>query len=129
MRSVSAISGDSENGALSGKSQKHFIMAFIKTLEPAVKYMRGKFNKSDSTYYKQMYNHTIGVRVDNPYKGPASAAQTAVKDKFKACWTATDTELADASKHATWLAKFKKQRKYKTLRTYVFKQLYPTINI
>ena len=111
MRSVSAISGDSENGALSGKSQKHFIMAFIKTLEPAVKYMRGKFNKSDSTYYKQMYNHTIGVRVDNPYKGPASAAQTAVKDKVKACWTAPETEHEDASKHVTWMHNFKKKRK------------------
>jgi hypothetical protein len=104
-------------------------MAFIKTLEPAVKYMKGKFNKSDSTYYKQMYNHTVGVRVDNPYKGGDTAAQIAVKNKFKACWLQTDTELADTSKHAEWLAKFKKQRKCKTLRTYVFSKLYPTITI
>lgn len=104
-------------------------MAFIKTLEPAVKYMKGKFNKSDATYYKQMYNHTVGVRVDNPYKGPDTAAQAAVKAKFTACWTATDTELADAAKRADWVAKFKKQRKYKTLRTFVFKKLYPTITV
>ena len=104
-------------------------MAYIKTLEPAVKYMKGKFNKSDATYYKQMYNHTVGVRVDNPYKGADTPAQTAVKAKFKACWTATDAELADATKRADWLAKFRKQRKYKTLRTFVFKKLYPTITV
>ncbi len=67
-------------------------MAFIKTLEPAVKYMKGKFNKTDATYFKQMYNHTVGVRVDNPYKGAATAAQTAVREKFKACWLQTDAE-------------------------------------
>ena len=104
-------------------------MAFIKTLEPAVKYMKGKFNKSDATYYKQMYNHTVGVRVDNPYKGADTAAQAAVKAKFNACWIATDTELADAAKRADWQAKFRKQRKYKTLRTFVFKKLYPTITV
>ena len=104
-------------------------MAFIKTLEPAVKYMKGKFNKSDATFFKQMYNHTVGVRVDNPYKGAATAAQVTIKEKFKACWLQTDAELADVTKHAQWWAKFKKQRKYKTLRTYVFKKLYPTITV
>ncbi len=102
-------------------------MAKIKTLEPAVKYMKGKFNKSDSTYFKQMYNNTIGVRIDAPFKGNNSEAQIAVKAKFKACWEQTDTQLADSAIRATWLAKFKKQRKYKTLRTFVFNQLYPTV--
>ena len=88
---------------------------------------RGKYSKTDKVYAKvrTVDDQMIGVRVKHPVSNePPSAAQQTVMNKFKTVQAQVSTILADAEQRAEKLAKFKKQRKYKTLRGYVFHELY-----
>ena len=89
--------------------------------------VRGKYARTDQVYTKvrKVDNQTIGVRVKNPATNePPSAAQAAAQAKFTATMALVATALADAQQQATYMAEWKKQRKYKTLRGYVFHKLY-----
>ena len=87
----------------------------------------GKYAKSDKVYTKirKIDEQTIGIRMKHPATNePPSAAQAAVQAKFAAVKAQVQTVLADAEQKATYEARWKKQRKYKTLNGYVFHLLY-----
>ena len=86
-----------------------------------------KFSGSDQIYFRNRKkdNATIGVRVKNPYAGGNSEAQIAVRNAFKTTQAQVTTILADPEQRATYAAMFKAQKKYLTLRGYIFAQLYP----
>lgn len=89
--------------------------------------LRGKYSRTDKVYTKvrKVDNQVIGVRLKNPATNePPSAAQAAAQAKFTATMALVATALANAEQRATYLAAWKKQRKYKTLRGYVFHNLY-----
>ena len=103
-------------------------MAIIKNATPFDSISR-KFSASDQIHFRNRKadNATIGVRVKHPYDGTPSAQQVAVRNKFNAVQEAVTTALADSEQRATYLAEFKAQKKYLTLRGYVFHQLYNTV--
>ena len=85
--------------------------------------MRGKYAKTDEVYTKvrRFDDQVIGVRLKNPATNePPSAAQQAAQEKFATLVAAVTTALADAENRAAYEAAWKKQKKYKTLRGYVF---------
>lgn len=89
--------------------------------------VRGKYSRTDEvhTRVRKVDNQVIGVRLKNPATNePPSAAQAAAQAKFTATMALVATALANAEQRATYLAAWKKQRKYKTLRGYVFHNLY-----
>lgn len=53
---------------------------------------------------------------------PDTAAQIEVKEKFKQATAATQAVMADLEQLAAYIPLFKKQKKYKTLRGFVFAQ-------
>ncbi len=53
---------------------------------------------------------------------PDSAAQIAVKEKFKQASAATSAVMADPVQLSSYVPLFKKQKKHKTLRGFVFAQ-------
>ena len=100
-------------------------MAFIKNSTPFDSVQK-KFSGSDEIHFRNRKkdNATIGVRVKHPYTGGNSTAQQAVREAFKAAQMQTSTILADPEQRATYEAKFKAQKKYLTLRGYIFAQVY-----
>ncbi len=83
----------------------------------------GKYSKTDSVYTKvrKFDNQTIGVRLKHPVdNNPPTAAQQQAQEKFSTLVAAVNTALADAEQKAAFKAAWKKQKKYKTLRGYVF---------
>ena len=100
-------------------------MAIIKNATPFDSISK-KFSGSDEIHFRNRKkdNATIGVRVKNPYTGGNSEAQIAVRNAFKTTQAQVSTILADAEQRATYEAKFKAQKKYLTLRGYIFAQLY-----
>lgn len=83
----------------------------------------GKYSKTDEVYTKvrKFDNQVIGVRMKHPVdNNPPTAAQQQAQEKFTALVAAVNTALADAEQKATYKAAWKKQKKYKTLRGYVF---------
>ena len=88
--------------------------------------IRGKYAKSDEVYTKVRLidNQVIGVRLKHPVdNNPPTAAQQQAQDKFTTTVTAVNTALADAEQKAAYKAEWKKQKKYKTLRGFVFHKL------
>lgn len=85
-----------------------------------------KFAKSDQIYFKvrKADNALLSVRMKHPYDGGNSASQIAQRAKFNQAQVATTTALANAETRATYEAAFKKQRKYVTLRGYIFAMEY-----
>ena len=83
----------------------------------------GKYSKTDEVYTKvrKFDNQTIAVRMKHPATNePPTAAQQAAQEKFTALVTAVATALANAEQKASYEVAWKKQKKYKTLRGYVF---------
>ena len=103
-------------------------MAIIKNSTPFDSIQK-KFSGSDEIHCRNRKkdNATIGVRVKNPYDGGNSEAQQAVRNAFKEAQTQATTILADPEQRATYEAKFKAQKKYLTLRGYIFAQVYAKI--
>jgi hypothetical protein len=100
-------------------------MALIKNSTPFDSVQK-KFAGSDEIHFRNRKkdNATIGVRVKHPYKGGNSEAQQAVREAFKAAQTQTSAILADPEQRATYEAKFKAQKKYLSLRGYIFAQVF-----
>ena len=89
--------------------------------------IRGKYAKTDQVYTKvrKVDDQTIGVRLKNPTTNePPTAAQQVAQTRFAAVVTLVNNALADAEQNASYKTAWKKQRKYKTLRGYVFHLLY-----
>ena len=83
----------------------------------------GKYSKTDEVYTKvrKFDNRTIGVRLKHPVdNNPPTAAQQQAQDNFTAVIALVNTALADAEQVVAYKAAWKKQKKYKTLRGYVF---------
>ena len=100
-------------------------MAIIKNSTPFDSIQK-KFAGSDEIHFRNRKkdNATIGVRVKNPYSGGKSEAQLAVRNAFKTAQAQVTTILADPEQRATCEAKFKAQKKYLTLRGYIFAQVF-----
>lgn len=60
----------------------------------------------------------------NPFVGEASSSQTAQRAKFKQAWASVATVLADPAQLAQYKEAFEKQKKYKSLRNYIFVKEY-----
>lgn len=88
---------------------------------------RGKYSKTDKVYAKvrKVDDQMIGVRVKHPVTNePPSQLQKAVHDKFKAVIQQVNTLLADTEQRNAEEKKWRKQRKYKSLRGFVFQRLF-----
>lgn len=87
----------------------------------------GKYARTDKVYtrVRKFDNRTIGVALKHPVTNdPPTAAQEAVQDKFKSVQTKVNAAMADPTQRAAYILKWKSQHKYKTLRSYIFAQLY-----
>ena len=84
--------------------------------------LSGKVCGHSNTYFAERNGTQYTGTICNPYTGEPTAAQIAVRTKFQAVIAAiaalSSTEI-DAYKEA-----FKKQKKYPTLRGYIFAQEY-----
>lgn len=87
--------------------------------------MSGKLCSHSDIYFAERNGTQYTGKICNPYKGEATEAQVEVRSKFSSTITAmealTTTEI-DAYKDA-----FKNQKKYKTLRGYIFAEEYKKI--
>lgn len=93
-------------------------------LDP-VDYISGKVSPAHTrTIYKRLRatdRRFTSVRMDEDNK-PATEAQVAQQEKFKAVVKSTRQRMQDASKMPQDLAAFQKQKQYKTMYGYVFSQ-------
>ncbi len=89
----------------------------------------GKYCKKDpnGTIFQKRPTCNVVCHIHNPYTGPATAAQVAVRTKFTAAVAATNAAMADPVQSAAYLTAFKAQTKYATLRGYIFAQEYATL--
>ncbi len=89
--------------------------------------IHGKYARTDKVYtrVRKFDNRTIGVALKNPVTNdPPSENQAVVQAKMKTTAAAVTAALADPTQRAKYLLGWKSQRKYKTLRGYVFRLLY-----
>ena len=100
-------------------------MAIIKNSTPFDSVQK-KFSGSDEIHFRNRKkdNATIGVRVKHPYNGGSSEAQQAVRETFKTVRAQVDAIMADPEQRATYEAKYKAQKKYLSLRGYIFAMEY-----
>lgn len=100
-------------------------MAIIRNATP-FDTIQKKFSGTDEIHFRNRTkdNATIGVRVKNPYDGGNSAKQVAQRDAFKAAQLQVNTILADETQRAEYKAKYDAQKKYVSLRGYIFSQVY-----
>lgn len=89
--------------------------------------MSGKYAKTDQVYTKvrAFDEQTFGVRLKHPATNePPSAGQQTSQAKLASVAALVKAALADPEQKATLKAKWKTQRKYKTLVSYAFHKLY-----
>jgi len=100
-------------------------MAILKNSTPFDS-VQGRFSGTDQIHFRNrtVDNATIGVRVKHPNTGEGTAAQTAVRTAFATAQAAVATAMADSTQKASYTAAFKAQKKYKTLRGYIFAQVF-----
>ena len=84
--------------------------------------MSGKVCGHSNTYFAERNGTQYTGTICNPYKGEPTAKQIAVREAFTATTEAmknlTPEQMAD------YEAAFRKQKKYRSLRGYIFAQLY-----
>ena len=87
--------------------------------------VRGKFNKSETLYFKgcPCGREQLGVDLLNPSKANG-AKHILSQDALKAAAQAAKTALADPTERATLEAAFKAQKKYTSLFAYTVAQKY-----
>lgn len=101
-------------------------MAKIKPME-LIAQMSGKVCSHSDTYFVMKNGTQFTGKICNPYTGEPTEAQLAVQNKFaqaQEAIKALDDEQMNAYRTA-----FKKQKKYKTLRGYIFAQEYDKLNV
>ncbi len=87
--------------------------------------VRGKFNKSESLYFKgcPCGKEQLGVDLINPSKA-THTKNVACQNALKTAAQAAKTALADPTEKATLEAAFKAQSKIRSLFAFVVKQKY-----
>lgn len=96
-------------------------MAKFKTME-LLSSLSGKVCGHSNVYFAERNGTQYTGTICNPYKGEPTAAQITVRTNFATALTnmaALTTAEIDA-----YEAAFKKQKKYRTLRGYIFAQEY-----
>ena len=92
--------------------------------------LRGKVCSHSDMYVRQ--NRRNGVmytgKLCNPYDGPIGDKQRSLINKFKAARTAVATTMADAEALQTYTEQFKAQKKYSTLRGFIFAKEYEKLS-
>ena len=100
-------------------------MAKLKPME-LISELRGKVCGHSNKYFAVRYGTQYTGTICNPYTGEPTEAQIAVRQKF------ADTYAAMAAltpeQKADYETAFRKQKKYRSLRGYIFAQLYTTLN-
>ncbi len=89
--------------------------------------IKGKICRKDTngiTYMTRTDTGTTFVQHRHAVAYNPTAAQIACNQKFKTATTATLTAMADPVQLAAYIADFKTQTKYKTLRGFIFAQEY-----
>lgn len=90
-------------------------MSSVQLETPFVKF-KGKICKHSQIIFKKVFDTNYTSQLCNPYKGPASSAQQAQRDKFKQA-RANALSLSEAE-NAAYLKEFKKQTVYKSFNGY-----------
>ena len=91
-----------------------------------VEKLSGKVCGHSNTYFAERYGTQYTGTICNPYTGEPTDKQIAVRQKFAdtyAAMAALTEEQRDAYKEA-----FRKQKKYRSLRGYIFAQEYKKLN-
>lgn len=96
-------------------------MAKIKPME-LLSRLSGKVCGHSNTYFAERNGTQYTGTICNPYKGEPTEKQVAARQNFAA--TTEAIKNLTPEQIAEYEANFKKQKKYKTLRGYIFKQLY-----
>ena len=100
-------------------------MAKIKPME-LLSRLSGKVCGHSNTYFAERNGTQYTGTICNPYKGEPTDKQVAVREKFASTIEAINA-LTEEQKTAYEKA-FKNQKKYRTLRGYIFAQEYKKIN-
>lgn len=91
-----------------------------------VEKLSGKVCGHSNTYFAERNGTQYTGTICNPYMGEPTEKQIAVRQKFADTYTAM-AALTEEQK-AEYETAFRKQKKYKTLRGYIFAQLYNSDN-
>ena len=88
--------------------------------------VKGKFNKSETLYFKGCGcgKEQLGVDLLNPVRASKNSKVLACQAAFKAAVEAVNEALADPTERASLEAAFAKQSKYDSLRTFALAQKY-----
>ena len=107
------------------KHKKHFFTMAKITLHGMFARVRGKFNKSESLYFKgcPCKQEQLGVDLINPSKA-THAKNVASQNALKTAAQAAKTALADSEQRAALETAFKAQSKIKSLFAFAVKQKY-----
>ena len=96
-------------------------MSLVKPME-LIAELSGKVCGHSNKYFAVRNGNQYTGTICNPYTGEPTEKQIAVREKFKQTYTAmaalTEEQLAD------YETAFRRQKKYKTLRGFIFAQLY-----
>lgn len=96
-------------------------MARIKPMELLSK-LSGKVCSHSDMYFAERYGTQYTGKICNPFKGEPTDKQLAVRSAFTVAVAAIKD--LDAEALAAYKEAFKNQKKYRTLRGYIFAQLY-----
>ena len=89
--------------------------------------MSGKICGHSNTYFAVRNGTQYTGTICNPYNGEPTEKQTAVRCLFAD--TVAAIKALSEEQRAEYEAAFKRQKKYKTLRGYIFAQLYNSENL
>ena len=96
-------------------------MAKIKPME-LIAQMSGKVCSHSDTCFVMKNGSQFTGKICNPYTGDPTEAQMVARNKFKQ--TQESIKALSEEQMMQYRTAFKKQKKYKTLRGYVFAQMY-----
>lgn len=96
-------------------------MSKIKPMELISK-LSGKLCSHSDIYFAERYGTQYTGKICNPYTGEPTEKQIANRQKFADTYAAM-AQLTEEQKEA-YREAFKRQKKYKSLRGYIFAQLY-----
>ena len=99
-------------------------MSKIKPME-LISELSGKVCGHSNKYFAVRYGTQYTGTICNPYTGEPTAKQIAVRQKFADTYAAM-AALTEEQK-ADYQEAFKKQKKYRSLRGYIFAQLYQNL--
>ena len=85
-------------------------MARINLIHP-IDSISGAFVKRERVYYRTRNGRTHAYKVIHPYKGEASAAQSAGRQSFGDCVRQASAILHDAEQRAEWQTRYDAYRK------------------